>query len=186
ATTGSVTSAIICPNVNGNTNPTITLDFTITGLPSDFKIKSIDLDIHALNGSNEYQAHDDYKQRLYNVVAKLNDETAGSLDNIDIADGINPTGTTRNEVWTITAEEAITATSPLSLSLTITRGTANEGCFFGLSSITLVQDETVGISDILIDNTDNQETVIYDLYGRRLNAPVRGINIINGVKVLVK
>lgn len=30
------------------------------------------------------------------------------------------------------------------------------------------------------------QTVIYDLQGRRLNAPVRGINIINGRKVLVK
>ena len=27
---------------------------------------------------------------------------------------------------------------------------------------------------------------IYDLQGRRLNAPIRGINIINGKKILVK
>lgn len=43
---------------------------------------------------------------------------------------------------------------------------------------------TDGINEIFGEN--NGETVIYDLQGRKLNAPVRGINIINGRKVLVR
>ena len=43
---------------------------------------------------------------------------------------------------------------------------------------------TDGISEITTENSDN--IVIYDLQGRKLAAPVKGINIINGRKVLVK
>ena len=44
--------------------------------------------------------------------------------------------------------------------------------------------EESGISQI--EGSARFSTVIYDLQGRRLNAPVNGINIINGKKVLVK
>lgn len=42
-----------------------------------------------------------------------------------------------------------------------------------------------GIESAEADGAD-QPTVIYDMQGRRLNEPQRGINIINGKKVLVK
>ena len=34
-TGNAVTSSIICPNVNGNSSPTITLTFTISGVPAE-------------------------------------------------------------------------------------------------------------------------------------------------------
>ena len=43
---------------------------------------------------------------------------------------------------------------------------------------------TDGINEITTET--NGKAAIYDLQGRKLNAPVRGINIINGRKVLVK
>ncbi len=46
-----------------------------------------------------------------------------------------------------------------------------------------INPEQTGISKI---NAGNGAAVIYDLQGRRLSAPVKGINIINGRKVLVK
>ena len=51
-TGNAVTSSIICPNVNGNTSPTITLSFTISGVPAGFTFNKMELDIHALNGGN--------------------------------------------------------------------------------------------------------------------------------------
>lgn len=45
-------------------------------------------------------------------------------------------------------------------------------------------DISTGINEF--DAARNETTVIFDLQGRRLSAPVKGINIINGRKVLVK
>lgn len=50
------------------------------------------------------------------------------------------------------------------------------------TEITLNYKNTTGISNITVDG----ETVIYDLYGRRVNAIEKGIYIVNGKKVLVK
>lgn len=61
----------------------------------------------------------------------------------------------------------------------------------GLSStlynILTVDDEKVtGINDATVDVSGTGSGVIYDLQGRRLNTARRGINIINGKKVIVK
>ena len=50
------------------------------------------------------------------------------------------------------------------------------------TEITLNYKNTTGISNITVDG----ETVIYDLYGRRVNVTEKGIYIVNGKKVLVK
>lgn len=50
------------------------------------------------------------------------------------------------------------------------------------TEITLNYKSTTGISDIAVDG----DTVIYDLYGRRVNVTEKGIYIVNGKKVLVK
>ncbi len=47
-------------------------------------------------------------------------------------------------------------------------------------------ESTTGIVEINAGAVNNDETMIYDLQGRKLSAPVKGINIINGKKVLVK
>lgn len=46
------------------------------------------------------------------------------------------------------------------------------------------EGETTGINALL--NGNNGETEIYDLSGKRLNHLQKGINIVNGQKVLVK
>ena len=45
--------------------------------------------------------------------------------------------------------------------------------------------DLTGIKDVGIDG-DRQQNVYYDLSGRRLNAPQKGLNIINGKKLIVK
>ena len=44
---------------------------------------------------------------------------------------------------------------------------------------------TTGICDVNVEQPAAAK-VIYDLQGRRLSAPVKGLNIVNGAKVLVK
>lgn len=46
-------------------------------------------------------------------------------------------------------------------------------------------DFTTGISVPTVDKA-NKPNVIYDLQGRKLSKPQKGINIINGKKVVVK
>ena len=48
----------------------------------------------------------------------------------------------------------------------------------------LTRKSSSGISTVTLD--DRTRTGIYDLYGRRLNEPRKGINIVSGKKVIVK
>ncbi|MCM1109579.1 MAG: T9SS type A sorting domain-containing protein [Clostridium sp.] len=143
-TAGSVTSSILCPNVNATSNPTIVLEFVVNGLPGDYTIGSVDLDIHALNGSNGYQDHGDGKDRLWNVSVALNDSEFGLLRDVDIAAGVNSGSSERHKLWNIPTDNPVQATSPLTIEVTVTAGTANVGCFFGLSSIRLNPGEGSG------------------------------------------
>ena len=42
------------------------------------------------------------------------------------------------------------------------------------------------VSNVEVPNDDAKKDVIYDLLGRRLDAPQKGINIINGKKVIIR
>ncbi|MDE5901019.1 MAG: discoidin domain-containing protein, partial [Muribaculaceae bacterium] len=132
---GAVTSAILCPNVNANTSPTITFDLTVSGLPGNYSFTNIGYDIHALNGANNYQEHGDNQVRQWNVSTKVNDQDFYTLSDIDIAAGVNPGGD-RHKVWEAVVESAVKVSSTMNLTITVTKGTTNGGCFFGLSSIT--------------------------------------------------
>ena len=134
ATANAITSSILCPNVNGNASPTITLGVKITGLATDFTYNQAALDIHALNGASSYQQSDDNVVRQWNVAMSSNSTSFGSLTDIDIAAGI----TAHHQDWTIDGSTAtVAADGSLNLSFTITKGTTNTGCFFGLSSVKL-------------------------------------------------
>ena len=136
-TANAVTAAIVCPNVNGNTSPTIQLSFTVKGLPAGFSFNKLGLHIHALNGGGSYQAANDNVKRQWNVSAATgSSEPFASLSDIDIAAGISDA----NKMWEVDANEAVAvdANGNLTLTLTITKGTTNNGCFFGLSEVRLV------------------------------------------------
>lgn len=46
--------------------------------------------------------------------------------------------------------------------------------------------ELTGINGVTIDGTANGEQKVYDMQGRKLQKPAKGLNIINGKKVLMK
>lgn len=67
-------------------------------------------------------------------------------------------------------------------TVTIT-ATATDGSGVYDSAIVYVSDDA-GVNDIHIDNKPQNNT-IYDLYGRKRSTPTKGINIINGKKVII-
>ena len=137
ATATNVTENILCPNVNANTNPTININFTLKGI-NNFTFENIGLHIHALNGQNKYQETNDNVVRQWNVQTFIGEDAFGTLNNIDIAAGI----TGANKMWDIEGN-ATTINGETVIALTITKGTTNNGCFFGLSEIKLVKAEEV-------------------------------------------
>ena len=141
-TAGNVTENILCPNINGNTNPTITLTFTVTGLNEFYTFNNIGLHIHALNGSNGYQETNDGKVRQWNVDVDANESDFGSLSDIDIAAGISGA----NKIWEVSGTS--NTGKELIITLTITKGTTNGGCFFGLSEIKLMFNENLAPGEI--------------------------------------
>ncbi len=151
ATNKNNTSSILCPNANGTSSPTIVLTFNVSGLPTGFSYNNVGMDIHALNGSDVYQQNGDGQKRQWNVAVKQGASSSALSDfallsNIDIAEGVGTSGNV-HKVWDATSTTTATAGTTLSLQLTITKGTVNGGCFFGLSEITLSTGEAPEIPD---------------------------------------
>ncbi len=127
---------VICPDVNANTNPTIEMTVTINGLGSK-KLTSLGLDIHALNSSGNHQLNGSNEpDRHWNVDVKANDTSFASYTDLEIARGCVTDGVTHkmHNAANVTATEV---TDPLTLKLTIGKGSNNGGCFFGLEKIVL-------------------------------------------------
>lgn len=137
----AINETILCPNVNGNTDPTIELTVSISGVPAGFTFNSIGLDIHALNGGSNYQENSDGVTRQWNVALEQGASAEalsefGRLDDIDIAAGVGESGNV-HKVWTVESDATVEAGASIVVKMTITKGSTNAGCFFGLSGITL-------------------------------------------------
>ena len=160
-TAGSITSSILCPNANANTSPTITMTFTVAGLPEGYTFDKLGLHIHALNGSNGYQETGDGKVRQWNVSAAAGDNAFASFSDIDIAAGIPGA----NKLWETSQFNSVglNAEGNLVLTLTITKGTTNGGCFFGLSEVkfTTTAVEPEPEPDPTVEHTFSADKVYY-------------------------
>ena len=143
----AIDKSILCPNANGNTSPTIVFTVTYSGLPAGFVLDNVGLDIHALNNSGAYLQKDDGEVRQWNLAIEVAEGEGGyspfgGSTDIDIAKGIETGGKT-HKVWDITGSYTKTGDGTLKVRLTVTKGTTNAGCFFGLSSILLNNPESV-------------------------------------------
>ena len=139
-TGNNVTKSILCPNVNANAtpSPTIVLKFKVTGLSEFYTFNELGFHIHALNGSGLYQQNYDNVKRQWNVDVAAQESYFGTLSDIDIAAGIEGS----NKMWEVSSSSNInTGKEGLTITLTITPGTENKGCFFGLSEIKLKFNE---------------------------------------------
>lgn len=134
---------ILCFDVNGNTSPTINFSVAVTGLKESITYSLVGIDVHALNGASKYQMNNDNVNRFWNVNLKQNGNAFAFLEDIDIAAGIGESGTSVHQFWDLEAESEAVATGTLTLDFTITAGTDNKGCFFGLSYITIGGNEVI-------------------------------------------
>lgn len=131
----------ICTFANANTSPTIEHTFTLSGLGDSFTFNHIALDIHAFNAARKYQANGDNVLRQWNVKAQVSDGNGEFTDfftlaDIDIAAGVGTAGDVHQK-WGLAGNEFTTTTGTLVVKLTITKGSENQGCFFGLSEVAL-------------------------------------------------
>lgn len=130
---------ILCPNVNGNTSPEIEFIITYNGLDKNCLYNNIALDLHALNKDGNYQLPTDGVPRQWNVAVFCKEENSdtytqtGMLTNIDIAAGI----TGAHKVWNIPIAAKSGEGGNLTLKIKVTKGAANNGCFFGLSGVAI-------------------------------------------------
>lgn len=124
--------AIVCPDVNGNTSPTITMTFSVAGLPAGYTFDTVGLHIWAFNAGGATQSSTDGKARQYNVDIAANGAEFASMADLDPAAGVDGV----NKLWDF-AGDPTAAGDPLELTLTVTKGTENLGCFFGLEKIVL-------------------------------------------------
>lgn len=149
-------AAIICPDVNGNTSPTINISLTVAGLPADFKFNTVGLHVWALNAAGATQQTNDNKNRHFNVSIAANNDNIASFTDLDPAAGV----TGANKLWTVSTTNDVTAGNPLTLDITITKGTDNQGCFFGLEHVQLSYVEPEGPVDP-VDPVDPTGTKTY-------------------------
>lgn len=149
----------LCPDVNAKADPTIIFEFSITGLPADFTFNQVQFKTHAYNASAGNQQPSDGKNRYYNIDIEANSTLFASKIDQDIAKE-NESG---HLYWDVTAANAFTATSPLTLKLTITKGSDNQGCFFGLEEVTLQTASEGQEPEPVIPPVDPSESKIYTI-----------------------
>lgn len=165
ASQNALTDNIVCPDVNGNAGANVELVFYLNNLPEGFAFNNVGLDIHAFNNSGIYQYNNDDCKRLWNVavsVAESVDALAtapvlAELNDIDIAAGVGESGNV-HKMWNISTDDLYEVNGSCYVKVAITSGSANEGCFFGLSQIILSQEgDTWYIEEI----PEPQTTVYY-------------------------
>ena len=157
-----VTSSIICPDKNATDDPEFEFILTYRGLPAGATYNNVALDIHALNGECNYQEHGDGVVREWNIVVKNgSDVELGKLTNIDIANGVNPDGD-RHKVWDVALTTPATADADgnLTVKIIVSKGTTNNGCFFGLSSVALSSADARH-DQWFIEEIENPESTVY-------------------------
>lgn len=134
----NVDNTILCADVNGSTSPTIVYQFSISGFPEEWTFNNVGLDIHALNNNGGDQNPSDGKNRQFNVSVTTGEMPLVNYTNLDPAAGIAG----GRKVWNKKISEPISPDDPLTLTITVTKGDENVGCFFGLQGITLSTDDT--------------------------------------------
>ena len=164
-------------------------------------IKEMVMDAEELKPAKAYMIAD-AKGCNYTVY----DAGEGTLKNVEYTHSLDEEN--KGSCWTVLREEGksylynlgakkfasmdndgklVLADAPVSLDITTTADgisiNGNTRMFVLNNNINVTAD---GIEDIRIDNAQPQDTGIYSLDGRRLNQPIRGINIVNGRKVVVK
>ncbi len=189
STNNAAQDSILCINKNTNaTSSTSPLSYTleINGLSNIYKIYSIQFRSVALNVSGNWQGatetrHCNFECSYGFDINNMNTLTPITNSSIMIANG-------QNKTVSFESEDICSDNGKLIIKLDLYKGSNNLGCFYGLTGITLKAKKIDdGMSSIENNKIYSSETndAIYDLMGRRVINPTKGIYIINGKKVFI-
>ncbi len=188
ASNKAAADSILCLNINTNATTAdtpITYTLSIDGIDNNFSINSITFSGVALNYAGNWQGATETRHCNFEC-SYGNDNNLKALTPIKDESIMVASGALKDV--TFETEGIQPANGKLNIKLNIYKGTNNLGCFYGLTSITLrgVDSEMpeTGVDEI----TDNREqsTAIYDLTGRKVEKPTKGIYIIDSKKTLIK
>lgn len=186
ASNKAASDSILCLNVNTNATTAtapITYMLEIDGIDDAWSFNGVQFRSVALNSAGNWQGATETRHCNFicsygadncnlTALTPLTDESimvaGGVVKNIDFElDGISPLD------------------GKLVLELQLYKGTNNNGCFYGLTGIVLKGnlDGTTAVCSIADDARTGK---VYDLTGRQIATPEKGLYIVNGVKVVVK
>ena len=129
---------VLCPNTNTSAtseSSPITYTLTVEGLSTT--VTGVAFTHIAVNSGGNLQPSNDIDVRHCNFKLEVNGEAAGTLSDQNIW---IPNGATDKTIAFDNLE--IAANGTLTIKLTLYKGTTNNGCFYGLTKITLTQPET--------------------------------------------
>ena len=187
--------------------------FTISGLAQGKAFSAAKFTNIAVNSAGNLQPSNDIDIRHCNFVLYANQAEVASIadQNIWIA-----AGQTEREIVLENTDFAADEEGNLVIVLDISKGTSNNGCFYGLTKLELTEipaeptdptpgegegeeggaeptdptpgegEDADGDTTGVSDVKSQQDLVIYDLLGRRVAKMGKGIYIVNGKKVMVK
>ena len=128
---------VLCPNTNTSATSEgspITYTLTVEGLNTT--VTGVAFTHIAVNSGGNLQPSNDVDVRHCNFKLEVNGEAAGALTDQNIW---IPAGATDKTIAFDNLE--IAANGTLTIKLTLYKGTSNNGCFYGLTKITLTQPE---------------------------------------------
>ena len=128
---------VLCPNTNTSATSEgspITYTLTVEGLNTT--VTGVAFTHVAVNSGGNLQPSNDVDVRHCNFKLEVNGEAAGALTDQNIW---IPAGATDKTITFDNLE--IAANGTLTIKLTLYKGTTNNGCFYGLTKITLTQPE---------------------------------------------
>ena len=129
---------VLCPNTNTSAtseSSPITYTLTVEGLSTT--VTGVAFTHIAVNSGGNLQPSNNIDVRHCNFKLEVNGEAAGTLSDQNIW---IPIGATDKTIAFDNLE--IAANGTLTIKLTLYKGTSNNGCFYGLTKITLTQPET--------------------------------------------
>ena len=150
---------VLCQNTNTSaTSESSPITYTLTVEGFNSIVTGVAFTHVAVNSAGNLQPSNDADVRHCNFKLEVNDNTAGTLSNQNIW---IPSGAT-DKTFAFNNLE-IAANGTLTIKLTLYKGTTNNGCFYGLTKITLTHTEPVAPEE-------PEVAALYHLNGAKINA----------------
>ena len=180
--------SILCLNINSNaTSPSSPITYTleIDGLNESWRFKSIVFRSVALNSAGNWQGATE--TRHCNFVCSYGNGNEESVELPLKADESIMVGGGLPKDVVFAVDGISPVNGRMVIKLQLYKGTNNNGCFYGLTGITLKRDSdavTSAVGAVCEGNSGFRK--IYDLSGREVKEVGGGVYIVDGVKRVVK